>query len=113
MAKKIINMTADDIRKKGNLDAVILRAKKSKSVPVPAGGRRIATGFAEFKEYINRKGRPKVEDKKVRISIRLPESVVINLREIDGYTSILSDFIMNGISNGEIKNMAGFVSKRI
>jgi len=106
MAKKIIKMTADEIKKTGNLNATIERAQKSKPVPITSDGKRVATGFAEFKEYINRKGRPKVEDKKVRISIRLPKSVVTDLREIDGYSTILSDFIMSGISSGEIKNRA-------
>ena len=106
MAKKIVSMTASEIKKTGNLDKAIKQAQKSKPMPVSAGGKRVATGFAEFKEYINRKGRPKVKDKKVRISIRLPESVVADLREIDGYSTILSDFIMSGISSGEIKSKA-------
>jgi hypothetical protein len=40
----------------------------------------IARGFAQFKENINRNGRPKVEDPKVSISVRIPLSYANELR---------------------------------
>jgi len=60
-------------------------------------------GFAAFKEYINRNGRPKVADKKVTVGIRLPESVAADMRSVRGYSSILSEYILAGISSGQLK----------
>jgi len=70
-----------------------------------AAGRVIpmGRGFASYKEYINRGGRPKVADKKVTVGIRLPETVAADMRTVRGYSSILSEYILAGISNGQLK----------
>ena len=64
--------------------------------------KRIARGFALFKEHINYKGRPKVNDKTVPISIRLPLSIVEMLKSNEKYTQILSKYIIDGIKKGYI-----------
>jgi len=69
------------------------------SIPGPV----VARGFAQFQEHINRKGRPKAETRKARISIRLPEETVASLREVDGYSTILGEYIMRGITSGLLK----------
>jgi len=60
-------------------------------------------GFASYREYINRGGRPKVADKKVTVGIRLPETVAADMRTVRGYSSILSEYILAGISSGQLK----------
>jgi len=64
--------------------------------------KRIARGFAVFKDNINYKGRPKVNDKTVPISIRLPLSIVKNLKSNEKYTQILSQYIIDGLNKGYI-----------
>jgi hypothetical protein len=97
-------MTAEEIRKTEDVDAAFERAKRSKPMPVPyGGGLRVATGFAAFKEHINGGGRSKPAVKKVTLGIRLPESVVTAIRVTDGYSGILSDYIMSGITSGKLE----------
>jgi len=62
----------------------------------------IGRGFAACKEYINRNGRPKSDVKTATITLRLPESIVMNLRSKKGYSRILSDYIVSGISSGAL-----------
>jgi len=64
----------------------------------PTGGR----GFAAYKDRINRNGRPKSDVKTATVAIRLPESVIVDLRSKKGYSRILSDYIMAGISSGAL-----------
>ena len=106
---KMTKMTAQEMQKfveKNNnklqaaydaVQPIALEADKDKPV------KRVARGFAEFKEYINRNGRPKKEDKKVHVSIRLPESIVTAFRTETAYTTRLSDYIMDGINSGKLK----------
>ncbi|MDR1071732.1 MAG: BrnA antitoxin family protein [Rickettsiales bacterium] len=42
----------------------------------------VARGFAKFKEYINRKGRPKSEETLQGVYVRLPRDTVKKLRSI-------------------------------
>jgi hypothetical protein len=106
---KTVSMTAEEIRKTEDVDAAFERAKRSKPMPVPSGGGlRVATGFAAFKEHINGGGRSKPAAtkpavKKVTLGIRLPESVVTAIRATDGYSGILSDYIMSGITSGKLE----------
>jgi len=106
MAKKIISMTAEEIRKTYGKDEAkalaMARAAPEKIRDINPDGKPVARGFAKFREHINRKGRPKAMDKKVKISIRLPESYASKLREIDGYSTIVSDYVMKGITCGDI-----------
>ena len=105
--EKLTSMTEQEIVKKyGNskakLKTMLDEAPEYKKDPNP-GGRPVARGFAEFKEYINRNGRPKKEDKKVHVSLRLPESVVMAFRTEPAYTTKLSEYIMDGINSGRLK----------
>ena len=105
--EEIVSMTAEEIRKSIDIDAAFERAKKSKPMPVPDDGgdwRHVATGFAAFKEYINRKGRPKVDDPKVSISIRIPRSHAHALRATGkGWQTRTSKFLVEeGINKGKL-----------
>jgi hypothetical protein len=106
MARKMVSMTAEEIRKtfgKGEAKAMTLaRAAPDEACDINPGGKSVAHGFAAFREHINRKGRPKAADKKVKISIRLPESYVTRLRSVDGYSTIISDYVMKGVAGGVI-----------
>jgi hypothetical protein len=62
----------------------------------------IGRGFAACKEYINRNGRPKSAEKKVTVTLRLPEHVVAGLRTTKGYSRLLSDYVMAGINSGAL-----------
>jgi len=67
--------------------------------------RRIGRGFAAFKECTNRNSRPKVEDKRVAVSIRLPNSDVEKLRALGkGWQTRVGEYLINGIRNGKIAN---------
>jgi len=107
MAEKLMSMTAEEIRRAyGKDEAKIMEMARSapeeEHDPNP-GGKPIARGFAQFREHINRKGRPRGESRKVKISIRLPEETVAILREVDGYSTMLGDYIMGGIKSGSLK----------
>ena len=106
MAKKMISMTAAEIRKtygKNEAQAMVMaRAAPEEVRDINPGGKSIARGFATFREHINRNGRPKVADKKVKISIRLPESCVAKFRSVPGYSTVISDYVMKGITSGTI-----------
>jgi uncharacterized protein (DUF4415 family) len=62
----------------------------------------IGRGFAAYKEHINRNGRPKSAEKKVTVTLRLPEHVVAGLRATKGYSRLLSDYVMAGINSGAL-----------
>ena len=47
-------------------------------------GKTIARGFAAFKQYINRKGRPKLDKPTEAVTIRLPREFVDNMRRSNG-----------------------------
>ena len=78
---KMIRMNARKMRKFLEKNNKKLQAAYDAAQPVALEGnkdkpvKRIARGFSEFKEHINRSGRPKTEDRKVHVSIRLPESM--------------------------------------
>ena len=104
---KLTSMTEQEIAEKyGNnrvkLKAMLAEAPEYTKDPNPKA-RPVARGFAEFKEYINRNGRPRVENKKVHVSLRLPESVVMAFQTEPAYTTKLSDYIMDGINSGRLK----------
>jgi uncharacterized protein (DUF4415 family) len=66
-------------------------------------GKIAARGFASFKEYINRNGRPKSENPKVGISIRIPVSYANGLRATGpGWQRRISDYLIKGINNGDL-----------
>jgi len=106
MAKKMVSMTAAEIRKtygKGEAKAMSMARTAPEEIrDINPGGKSVARGFAAFREHINRKGRPKVADKKVKISIRLSESCVTKFRSVPGYSTIISDYVMKGITSGAI-----------
>ena len=100
-------MTADEIRKNFGKDrkkaiAMAKAAPETKKLPFKPGP-VAARGFAAFKEHINRNGRPKAEDPKVSISIRIPLSKAVGLRATGpGWQTRISDFIVKGYDRGEI-----------
>lgn len=70
-------------------------------------GKPVARGFAQFKEYINRKGRPKAENPKVGISIRIPMSYAAGLRATGrGWQSRAGEYIVKGIERGDFGNIS-------
>lgn len=111
MAKKQkeISMTVAEIRRvygKDEAKAIAMAQAAPESTNEEIGvkpGPVIARGFAQFHEHINKAGRPKAASRKAKISIRLPETAVASLRQIDGYSTILSEYIMVGIKSGAIK----------
>jgi uncharacterized protein (DUF4415 family) len=65
------------------------------------GIKPVARGFAAFKEYINKKGRPASEDPKDLVSIRLQVSVLTHLRATGrGWQTRLGDYVARGIKRG-------------
>jgi hypothetical protein len=108
---KMIRKTSDEIRKEWTPEKLRSLAKKIPSFPdettdedmVTGRVRRMGRGFASYSEYINRKGRPKSSVKKVVVGIRLPEDVVMDMRATNGYSSLLAEYIMMGISSGNLK----------
>ncbi|GHU71087.1 hypothetical protein FACS189450_06540 [Spirochaetia bacterium] len=113
MAEKLVRMTSSEIRKKYGNDTAKIKAMLE-SAPefddditdddVASGRiRPVGRGFAAFKEHINRNGRPTVADKTVSVSIRLPKSIVDDLRTEKNFTRKISDYIVNGIKDGKLK----------
>ena len=105
---KITRVTPEEARAyakkhKKELDAAYKRAKPFDDGFADTDTRPIARGFAQFREYINRAGRPKSANRKAKISIRLPEAAVNQLRKVGGYSTILGDYIMVGIKSGAIR----------
>jgi len=107
MARKIISMTAKEIRNTYGKDEAkameMARAAPEENFDINPGGKSVAHGFAAFKEHINRHGRPKAEDPKVSISIRIPLSKAAGLRATGpGWQTRISDFIVEGYDRGEL-----------
>jgi len=110
MAKMIVK-TSEQIRKEWPLERVRAMLDKAPVFHDDITAEDIATGrvrpmgrgFASYMEHINRGGRPKKAVKKVNVGIRLPEPVVADMRAVRGYSSILAEYIMAGISSGALK----------
>ncbi|MDR1826526.1 MAG: BrnA antitoxin family protein [Rickettsiales bacterium] len=65
-------------------------------------GRTIARGFAEVQELINRGGRPRAEDPRVNVSIRIPKSYAARLRKTGpGWQTRMGDFLITGVDHGD------------
>jgi len=68
MAGKLVSMTAGEIREAYGKDEerimAMARAAPEREGDLNPGGKPVARGFAQFREYINRKGRPKAARKK-------------------------------------------------
>jgi len=102
-------MTGQEIKKNykkeiKELKTTLAAAPEFNEDPNP-DGKVVARGFAAFKKYINRQGRPKVEDKKVVVSFRIPSSDVEKLRAIGkGWQTKASDYLVQGIRHGKIEN---------
>ena len=103
----------DNEKKKPNLTPEL--RKKLKSAPefdmkdIPElkdfkPGKPVARGFAQFKEHINRNGRPKSDDPRVNVSIRIPLSYATRLRSTGpGWQTRMGDYIINGINRNDKK----------
>jgi hypothetical protein len=108
---KTVTKTSDEIRKEWTPEKIRALDADAPSFPdetddedIGSGRvRHMGRGFASYKEHINRNGRPKSAAKKVTVGIRLPESLVTAMRATDGYSSLLADYIMAGISSGKLK----------
>jgi uncharacterized protein (DUF4415 family) len=102
--KKTANMTSKEMREYSAKNKVKIQSQLDTAPEfdeLPFDGKRVGRGFASFKEYINRNGRPKAEDPKVSISIRIPLSKAAKLRETGpGWQTRTSDFIVAGIDRG-------------
>jgi hypothetical protein len=98
-------MTAAEIRAAYGKDhdkimAMARAAPEYDGDPNP-GGRSIGRGFAAFKEHINRNGRPKADDPKRMVNIRLPESILTRLRSTGrGWQTRLGDYLAIGVKKG-------------
>jgi uncharacterized protein (DUF4415 family) len=103
MKEKIISMTAAEIRRDFNREKAVAMAKAAPEYdgdPNP-DGKSIGCGFAAFKEYINKNGRPKAADPKRLVAIRLPESILAQLRSTwRGWQTRLGDYIARGVGRG-------------
>ena len=108
---RMITRTSDEIRKEWTPEKIRELAKTVPSFPDETTDedyetgrvKRIGRGFAAFKEYINREGRPQVADKKVVVSIRLPSSDVEKLRALGkGWQTRVGDYLIHGIRNGKL-----------
>jgi len=109
MARKMISMTAEEIRKTYGRDEAeameMARSAPEETKDINPDGKSIARGFAAFKEYINRNGRPKVADKKVVVSFRIPSSDAEKLRSLGkGWQTSAVDYLVHGIRYGKITN---------
>ena len=111
---KVITKTSNEIKKEWTPEKFAELEKKD--VPSFSTGitdedmttgriKRVGRGFAAFKEYINRDGRPPVADKKVVVSIRLPSSDAEKLRAMGkGWQTSVCDYLIQGIRQGKIAN---------
>lgn len=111
MKDKIVRMTSDEINRNYDVEKALCMAEKAPEFSLEdiikeegiQPGPVVARGFAAFKDYINRQGRPKAQDPKVSISIRIPLSRAVKLRETGpGWQTRTSDFIVSGIDRGEL-----------
>jgi uncharacterized protein (DUF4415 family) len=102
--KKTDNMTSREMREysvknRSKIQSQLDTAPEFDELPFE--GKRIGRGFASFKEYINRNGRPRTEDPKVSISIRIPLSKAAKLRDTGpGWQTRTSNFVVDGIDRG-------------
>ena len=107
--EKVANMTAKQVREYRTKNKDKVRAQleaapefSNEEMDVEPGP-VVARGFAAFKEYINKNGRPKVEDPKVSISIRIPRSYATALRATGkGWQTRTSEFVVGGINDGKL-----------
>ena len=102
MARKVISMTAEEIQQTYGKDEEkaieMARAAPAEIEDINPGVKPIARGFATFKEHINRNGRPKVTDKKVVVSFRIPSSDAEKLRALGkGWQTSAVDYLVHGI----------------
>ena len=85
---KIETMTSREIRKKyGTPKEKAITKKMLDAAPEydrdpNPGGRPIARGFAQFKEYINRQGRPKKEIKRELATVRIPSDALKKIKAL-------------------------------
>jgi uncharacterized protein (DUF4415 family) len=107
---KIISMTGAEIMEKYGRDKEKIRAMleaapacDADDIPEMKGfkpGKPIR-GFAAFKEYINKNGRPRADDPKRAVSIRLPASVLTRLRSTGrGWQTRVGDYVAREAKRG-------------
>jgi len=75
----------------------------NEDLPIDGDIKPIARGFAAFKEYINRNGRPKAGDPKQLVTIRLPVSILATLRSTGrGWQTRASEYLVKGVRRGAL-----------
>ena len=110
MKEKIMSMTLEEMKKKYKMTPAQRKEMLANApefsideIPELAGFVPTKTfrGFAAFKEHINRSGRPKIDDPKQVVSIRLPASMIKTLRATGkGWQTRLSEYAVAGIRAG-------------
>jgi uncharacterized protein (DUF4415 family) len=103
--KKTTEMTFEKARAYTKANRAELNAKYAAAPETDGGnpGRFAGRGFAVVKDYINKNGRPRVDDPKEVVSIRLPASVVESLRSTGrGWQTRMGDYIVNGVNHGAL-----------
>ena len=106
---QVSRMTAQEARDYVGKNNAKLQVAYESAVEFEADepGKFIGRGFAAFKEYINKNGRPKVDDKKILVSIRLPESAIASLRATgSGWQTRVSNYVVKGVNRGALNKLA-------
>jgi uncharacterized protein (DUF4415 family) len=101
--KKMTEMTFAEAKKYVAENNERLQAMYDKAPEIDSGypGRFIGRGFAVIKDYINKNGRPRVDDPKQVVSIRLPASAIKSLRQTGrGWQTRASEYLVKGIQRG-------------
>jgi uncharacterized protein (DUF4415 family) len=107
-----ILMTSEEIRAKWTPEKLAALAKQDipefddgiDDADIAAGRvKPVGRGFAVLKQYINRNGRPKSENPRVPITIRIPLSHASGLRATGpGWQTRASEFITKEIDRGRL-----------
>ena len=106
MKEKIVSMSAKEItakygKSKSEIKAMLDAAPEFDIEGKP--GKYIGRGFTAFKEYIDKKGKPKTKDPKISVSIRIPSSYVTELRATGrGWQTRLGEYVVNAIKRGDL-----------
>jgi len=100
----IVSMTAEEIRKNFDVKKAIAMAEAAPEFdgdPNP-GGKVVARGFAEFKEYLKQTS-VKSKDKEVVVEIPFRESAAKKLRATGrGWQTRVRNYLMEGLAKGKL-----------